>query len=118
MGDPNDLPESTSGHWGLPKEGDAVRVYLARSGYDGFSKDNKDGGLNVVFGDGFRVLTKSEVEKTETESKTLTAARTPATSRMKGMKAAMKDIAGGVLNLIEYPAGATGVRLARLGCFG
>jgi hypothetical protein len=104
VGDPNDLPESTSGHWGLPKEGDTARVYLVRTGYDGFSRDHQDGGLNVVFGDGFRVLTKSEVEKTEAESKTLTAVRTPSTTRMKGMKAAMNDIADGVLNLIEYPA--------------
>jgi len=37
-------PPSTAGHRGLPAPGEAVRVYLARNAYDGFSFDNKDGG--------------------------------------------------------------------------
>ncbi len=47
-----DAPPSTSGHRGLPDEGDFVRVYLSRNAYDGFG-DNSDGGFNVIGANGF-----------------------------------------------------------------
>lgn len=46
-------PPSTSGHRGLPKAGDHLRVYLARNAYDGFTNDNHDGGYNVIGANGF-----------------------------------------------------------------
>lgn len=46
-------PASTIGHRGLPAEGDTLRIYLARNAYDGFTEDNKDGGLNVIGANGF-----------------------------------------------------------------
>ena len=49
-------PPSSSGHTGLPAAGDAVRVYLARNAYDGFTPDNTDGGFNVIGGNGFEKL--------------------------------------------------------------
>lgn len=49
-------PPSTSGHSGLPKEGETLRIYLARNAYDGFTKDNNDGGLNVIGANGFERL--------------------------------------------------------------
>jgi hypothetical protein len=53
---------SSPGHTGLPAAGDAVRVYLARNAYDGFTTDNTDGGFNVIGGNGFAKLTAA-VEK-------------------------------------------------------
>lgn len=49
-----DVPPSTSGHRGLPKDRDTIRVYLARNAYDGFSNDNNDGGFNVIGANGFQ----------------------------------------------------------------
>jgi hypothetical protein len=49
-------PPSTSGHRGLPEEGDRVRVYLARNAYDGFTDQNEDGGYNVIGANGFELL--------------------------------------------------------------
>jgi hypothetical protein len=46
-------PPSTKGHRGLPAAGETKRIYLARNAYDGFSKDNDDGGLNVIGANGF-----------------------------------------------------------------
>ena len=46
-------PPSTSGHRGLPQQGDLVRLYLARNAYDGFTQDNTDGGFNVIGPNGF-----------------------------------------------------------------
>lgn len=43
----------TTGHRGLPKEGDRVRIYLARNAPDGFDHRNTDGGYNVLFPNGF-----------------------------------------------------------------
>ena len=57
------VPPSTSGHRGLPGEGDQVRVYVARNAYDGFSFENKDGGFNVIGCDGFEVLKKAETKE-------------------------------------------------------
>jgi hypothetical protein len=51
-------PPSTSGHRGIPRNGDSLRVYLARNVYDGFTKDNNDGGLNVIGANGFEKLTQ------------------------------------------------------------
>lgn len=98
LGDPNQPPEATFGHWGLPSVNDTVRVYLARAAYDGITSDNKDGGLNVVFGDGFQIL-KGESAKTER-----TATRRPSEARMKGVMAATKDLESGILKQMEYPA--------------
>jgi hypothetical protein len=49
-------PPSTSGHRGLPAEGERLRVYLARNAYDGFGEDNRDGGFNVIGANGFEKL--------------------------------------------------------------
>ncbi len=57
------VPPSSSGHRGLPAEGDQVRVYVAKNAYDGFSFDNKDGGFNVIGCDGFEVLKKAKSEQ-------------------------------------------------------
>jgi len=53
---PGPMPASTSGHRDLPGEGARVRVYLARNAYDGFSKENVDGGFNVIGANGFETL--------------------------------------------------------------
>jgi len=50
------MPPSTSGHRGLPKAGENLRIYLARNAYDGFTFDNKDGGYNVLGANGFEKL--------------------------------------------------------------
>jgi len=50
--DPNRVVLSTSGHRGLPKEGEAVRIYLSRNAYDGFGTTT-DGGFNVIGANGF-----------------------------------------------------------------
>lgn len=51
----------TTGHRGLPNEGERVRVYLARNTSDGFDRDNNDGGFNVIFPNGFeRLAAKSD----------------------------------------------------------
>src|SRR5829696_7931809 len=49
-------PPSTAGHWPVPAAGQTVRVYLARNAYDGFTFDNKDGGFNVIGGNGVEPL--------------------------------------------------------------
>ncbi len=51
-------PLTTAGHRGLPKEGETLRIYLARNARDGFTKDNRDGGYNVVGANGFERLPK------------------------------------------------------------
>jgi hypothetical protein len=50
---PGVMPPSTNGHRGLPNAGETIRVYLARNAYDGFSKENTDGGFNVIGANGF-----------------------------------------------------------------
>jgi hypothetical protein len=40
----------------LPGAGEALRIYLARNSYDGFTVDNKDGGFNVIGPNGFEQL--------------------------------------------------------------
>jgi hypothetical protein len=56
------IPPSTSGHRGLPSTGDTVRIYLSRNAYDGFTKDNNDGGFNVIGANGFEIM-KTEAKK-------------------------------------------------------
>ena len=56
------MPPSTSGHRGLPVDGAILRVYLARNAYDGFSRDNNDGGFNVIGANGFEALPKDPAE--------------------------------------------------------
>ena len=51
-----DPPPDTAGHFPLPSKNDAVRVYLARNSYDGFTDENKDGGFNVIGTNGFEKL--------------------------------------------------------------
>jgi len=51
-----DVPPSTIGHRGLPKDHETMRIYLARNAYDGFSNDNNDGGFNVIGANGFEKL--------------------------------------------------------------
>jgi hypothetical protein len=46
----------TSGHRGLPKDGDRIRFYLVRNADDGYGAENNDGGLNVLFPNGFEQL--------------------------------------------------------------
>jgi hypothetical protein len=53
------MPTSTTGHRGLPSTGDTVRVYLARNAYDGFTRHNHDGGLNVIGANGFENVRKA-----------------------------------------------------------
>ncbi len=53
------VPPSTSGHRGLPAEGDTLRIYLARDAYDGFTRSNDDGGFNVIGANGFEALPKT-----------------------------------------------------------
>ena len=53
---PGKPPMSTAGHSGLPKEGERLRIYLARNAYDGFTKKNNDGGFNVIGANGFEQL--------------------------------------------------------------
>ncbi|QDV25857.1 hypothetical protein [Aureliella helgolandensis] len=56
------IPPSTSGHRGLPSTGDTVRIYLSRNSYDGFTKDNNDGGYNVIGANGFEIMKKESKE--------------------------------------------------------
>ena len=56
------VPPSTSGHRGLPAEGDTLRIYLARDAYDGFTRGNDDGGFNVIGANGFETLPKATAE--------------------------------------------------------
>jgi hypothetical protein len=47
-----DPPPDTAGYRELPKEGERLRVYVTRSGYNGFGY-TKDGGFTVVGPNGF-----------------------------------------------------------------
>jgi len=47
---------SQLGHDGLPREGETLRIYLARNAYDGGSGYPQDGGFNVIFPNGFQRL--------------------------------------------------------------
>ncbi len=49
------MPPSTTGHRGIPKEGDSLRIYLARNAYHGFGT-GKDGGFDVFGANGFEKL--------------------------------------------------------------
>lgn len=49
-------PPDESGHYPIPDKNNAVRVYLARNSYDGFTFENKDGGFNVIGANGFEKL--------------------------------------------------------------
>jgi hypothetical protein len=57
-----EMPPSTSGHRGLPEEGETLRIYLARNAYDGFSTENHDGGFNVIGANGFERLSSKDGE--------------------------------------------------------
>lgn len=48
-------PITTSGHRGLPKNGESLRIYMARNAYDGFGTTS-DGGFNVIGANGFEKL--------------------------------------------------------------
>jgi hypothetical protein len=45
-------PFDMAGHRNLPREGETLRIYLARNAYDGFGT-TKDGGYNVIGANGF-----------------------------------------------------------------
>lgn len=49
-------PPSTSGHRQIPSEGETLRIYLACRAYDGFTRENLDGGYNVIGANGFERL--------------------------------------------------------------
>lgn len=51
----------TNGHRDLAKEGEVLRLYLARNAGDGFNRaeENNDGGSNVMFPNGFERLPKA-----------------------------------------------------------
>jgi hypothetical protein len=51
-----DMPSGTNGHRGLPKEGQSLRIYLAKDAYDGFGDGGKDGGYNVIGANGFEAI--------------------------------------------------------------
>jgi hypothetical protein len=53
VGPSSRTPTDTWGHRDLPKEGETLRIYLARNAYDGFATKNDDGGLNVIGANGF-----------------------------------------------------------------
>jgi hypothetical protein len=50
------MPPGAGGHRGLPTEGQTLRIYLARNAYDGFTKENDDGGFNVLGANGFEAI--------------------------------------------------------------
>jgi hypothetical protein len=54
----------TLGYRGLPKEGETLRLYLARNAYDGFG-ETRDGGFNVIGANGFERLQKTPSIKTD-----------------------------------------------------
>jgi hypothetical protein len=49
------MPPSTTGHRGVPKEGDTLRIYAVSKGYNGFG-ETTDGGLDVYGANGFERL--------------------------------------------------------------
>lgn len=48
------MPPGPSGHYPSPKVGETYRIYLAQNAYDGMNDENKDGGFNVIYGNGFQ----------------------------------------------------------------
>ncbi len=52
------MPPSTTGHTGLPKLNETLRVYLAKDSYNGFGKGDNDGGFDVIGSNGFERLKK------------------------------------------------------------
>jgi hypothetical protein len=48
-------PPSTSGHRGIPKEGETLRIYVVGKGHNGFG-ETTDGGLDVYGANGFERL--------------------------------------------------------------
>lgn len=48
-------PPGTSGHRGLPAQGETLRIYTSRNAYDGFGTAT-DGGFNVLGANGFEKL--------------------------------------------------------------
>jgi hypothetical protein len=57
------VPPSTLGHRGLPSAWDTVRIYLSRNAYDGFTRDNNDGGFNVIGANGFEIMKTGSTSK-------------------------------------------------------
>ena len=52
------MPSNTSGHRGLPKEGETLRVYAVNKGYNGFGATT-DGGFDVYGANGFERIKKA-----------------------------------------------------------
>lgn len=57
---PGNPPPGAYGHWDAPKERESFRFFLARNAHDGYSDQNKDGGLNVLGPNG---MEKVEVKR-------------------------------------------------------
>lgn len=55
---PGQVPPGPGGHYPVPKVAEDYRFYLARNAYDGFTRDNKDGGYNIIYGNGTEPLKK------------------------------------------------------------
>ncbi len=70
-------PPGTNGHAPLPKEGAAVRLYLARNAYDGFGTEKHDGGYNVLGVNGVQLLTPPEIREAEAKAAPQTLQRFP-----------------------------------------
>ena len=51
------MPTNTSGHRGLPKEGETLRIYAINKGSNGFD-ETTDGGLDVYGASGFERIQK------------------------------------------------------------
>ncbi len=49
-----EIPPGPSGHYPSPTVGETYRIYLAQNAYDGMNDENKDGGYNVIYGNGFQ----------------------------------------------------------------
>lgn len=56
---PGKPPPGTNGHMGLPAEGETLRLYLVRNGYDGFGT-TQDGGFNVYGRNGFERIAEGD----------------------------------------------------------
>ena len=74
-------PPGTGGHSGLPREGAAVRLYLARNANDGFGTGRYDGGYDVIGKNGIQTLTPAEVRQAESEAAPKTVLTFPASWR-------------------------------------
>jgi hypothetical protein len=52
------MPPGPGGHFPVPATKESYRFYLAKNAYDGFTKENHDGGYNVIYGNGIQPIDK------------------------------------------------------------